>query len=85
MTQHPCQEWLKVAPASLTVTRCRMPDSDRHRTKGALVYRYVHSLLLSLHPPIHSLPQRGTDPFPLQSSGRCMADQNVMAEEKEGG
>lgn len=90
MTQHPCRGLLNVPHASLTVTRRRMPGSDRCRTKGAVVYRYVPSLLPSLHPPILCLPLRETGPFPLQSSRRCVADLNVMAEErrkkkKEGG
>lgn len=56
MTQHLCQGLLNVTRASLTVTHCRMPGSDRCRTKGAVVYRYVPSLLPSLHPPSsHSL------------------------------
>lgn len=84
MTQHPCQGLLSVPHAFLTVTRRRMPGSDRCRTKGAVVYRYVPSLLPSLHPPVLCLPLREMRPFLLQSSRRCVADLNVMAEEKEG-
>lgn len=41
MTQHPCRGLLNVPHASLTVTRRRMPGSDRCRTKSVVVYRYV--------------------------------------------
>ena len=64
MTQHPWRGTLSIPHASLTVTRRRMPDSDRCRTKGAVVYRYVPSLLPSLHPPILCLPLRETGPLP---------------------
>lgn len=59
---------LRVPQASLTVTRCRIPDSDRCRTKGTVVYCYVLSPPLSLFPSILCLPQRETSPFLLQSS-----------------
>eukprot|EP00064_Thunnus_orientalis_P001283 superscaffoldBa00000086_g1285 len=62
----------------------RMPGSDRCRTKGAVVYRYVPSLLPSLHPPILCLPLRETGPLLLQVRQCCVADLNVTAEEKEG-
>lgn len=83
MTQHPRRGLLNVPHASLTVTRRRMPGSDRCRTKGAVVYRHAPSLLPSLHPPILCLPLRETGPFP--SSRRCVADLNVIAEEKKKG
>lgn len=67
MTQHLCQGKLNVPHASLTVTRRRMPGSERCRTKGAVVYHYVHSLLSSLHPPILCLPLQETGPLLLQS------------------
>lgn len=75
---------LNVPHATLTVTRCRMPGTDRCRTKGAVVYGYVPSLLPSLHPPLPCLPLRETGPFLLQSSRRCVADRKVMAQEKGG-
>lgn len=85
MTQHLCQNPLKAPHASLTVIRCRMPASDRGRTKGAVVYHFIPSLLPSLHPPILCLPQRDTDPPLLQSGRCCMADLNLMAGRSECG
>ncbi|KAK1893925.1 Coatomer subunit alpha [Dissostichus eleginoides] len=61
-----------------------MRGTDRCRTKGAVVYCYIPSLLPSLHPPLPCLPLRETGPFLLQSSRRCVADRKVMAQEKGG-
>lgn len=80
MTQHLCQGLLNAPHASLTVTHCRMPGFDRCRTKGAVIYHYVPSLLPSFHPPILCLPLRETGPLLLQSGRCCVADLNVMAE-----
>ena len=55
---------LSVPQASLTATRRGMPGSDRCRTKGAFVYRYVPSLLPSLHPPILCFASTGDRPLP---------------------
>ena len=41
-----------------------MPGSDRCRTKGAFVYRYVPSLLPSRHPPILCFASTGDGPLP---------------------
>lgn len=69
MTQHPCRGLLNVPHASLTVTHPRMPGSDRYRTKGAVVFRYVPSLLPSIHPPILCLPLRETAPSCFSRAG----------------
>lgn len=80
MTQHLCQNLLKAPHASLTVRHCRMPASDWGRTKGAVVYHFVSSLLLSFYPPILYLPQQEAEPPLLRQSGRCCAaDLNVTA------
>lgn len=63
-----------------TVTCRRMPGSDRCRTKGAVVYRYVPSLLHFLRPPILFL-STGDRPPPASAT---QADLNVVAEKKDG-
>lgn len=85
MTQHLCQRLLNVPHASLTVTHCRMPGSDRCGTKGAVVYHYVSSLLPSLHPSIACLPQWETGSLLRQSGRCCVADMSVTAEKWEVG
>ena len=85
MTKRLCRELLDVPHESLTETCCNMLGSDRCRTKGAAVYCYVLPLLPSLHPSFLCLPLWDTGPLLLQSDRRCVADLNVISEEKEGG
>lgn len=72
------QRWLNI---QVDVTRCRIPDSDRCRTKGAVVYCYVLSPPLSLFSFHPLFATAGDKPLPASVKQACMADRNMMTEE----